>query len=42
MVVIRDGAIVNVQKVSYEPQCAAINQGASEIAVGGGSDKVSY
>lgn len=37
---IRDGAIVNTQKASYEPQCVAINPGATEVAVGG-SDKVS-
>lgn len=36
VVVLRDGAIVNAQKTSYEPQCVAISSNASEVAVGGG------
>ena len=36
VVVLRDGHIVGTQKVTYEPQSAAINPAQNEVAVGGG------
>lgn len=41
VVVLRDGQIVSTHKADYEPQCVAISQSHTEVAVGGG-ERVNY